>query len=287
MSASGKKSELVILIGLPGAGKTTFYHAHLAATHSHVSKDLMRNRRDRQERQMAMIEAALALGQSVVVDNVNATIADRAPLIAAGRKHGARIVGYALATPADVCTERNRGRSGPSRVPVVAIRTAAKRFEPATYDEGYDELHRVETNGGGFVSSLLSSTERVAMATIFLLSPASTSGERAAMLMNPTAEFPLAQQVRSEHGAPLGDIFSFCSSLYFRGKLTYARAFGRPPAGLCEAFVITPGEGLRDPAEPVTIARLRRYDAIRIKTSEKRYLEPLMRDAAALASGGR
>jgi len=118
--------------------------------------------------------------------------------------------------------------------------------------------------------------------TVFLLSPASTSGQRAAMLLRDSAQFPLARALRSPGGAPLGDVFSFCSSLYFRGKLTYARAFGRPPTGLCGAFVITPGEGLRDPAEPLTLARLRAYDEVRIRPSETRYLEPLLRDANAL-----
>ena len=118
---------------------------------------------------------------------------------------------------------------------------------------------------------------------VFLLSPASTSGKRAGLLLRDGASFPLARQLRSSAGAALGDVFSFCSSLYFRGKLTYARAFGRPPADLCPAFVITPGEGLRDPAEPVTIERVRRYDTVRITTSEARYLEPLLRDAGALA----
>jgi hypothetical protein len=81
---------------------------------------------------------------------------------------------------------------------------------------------------------------------------------------------------------PLGEVFSFLSSLYFRGKLAYARTFGRPSAGLSGAFVITPGEGLRDPAEPVTIDRLRRYAEIPVKSSEARYLAPLRRDAEAL-----
>ena len=31
-------------------------------------------------------------------------------------------------------------------------------------------------------------------------------------------------------GAPMGDVFSFMSGLYFRGKLAYARAFATPPA---------------------------------------------------------
>ena len=92
----------------------------------------------------------------------------------------------------------------------------------------------------------------------------------------------MAVKLRSKPGVPLGEVFSFLSSLYFRGKLAYARAFGRPPPGLCGAFVITPGEGLRDPAEPVTIDRLRRYAEVRVKSSEPRYLAPLLRDAKAL-----
>ena len=32
-------------------------------------------------------------------------------------------------------------------------------------------------------------------------------------------------------GAPLGEVFSFLSALYFRGKLTYAQRFAAPPDG--------------------------------------------------------
>ena len=39
------RMELVILVGLPGSGKTTFYQSRFAETHAHVSKDLLRDRR--------------------------------------------------------------------------------------------------------------------------------------------------------------------------------------------------------------------------------------------------
>src|SRR5690606_20239197 len=61
---------------------------------------------------------------------------------------------------------------------------------------------------------------------VFLLSPAHCGGRRAQLLLNEAAEFPLAQRIRSPEGAPLGEVFSFLSGLYFRGKLTYARRFG-------------------------------------------------------------
>lgn len=272
--------ELVILIGLPGSGKTTFYRARFAATHVHVSKDLMRNRRERQQRQLALIDEALAGGRSVVVDNVNATIADRRALIDAGRHRGATIVGYVLETDVAESSRRNRSRSGRARVPEVAIRTAAKRYQPPARSEGFDRLERVRAEDGSFTPSR--STSDVDQPSVFLLSPASTAGARGTLLLNESATFPLALRLRSDAGAPLGEVYSFLSSLYFRGKLTYARTFARPPAGLCGAFVITPGEGLRDPAEPLTIDRLRLHDDIRIGSSEPRYLTPLLRDAQAL-----
>ena len=270
--------ELVILVGLPGAGKTSFFRERFAATHAHVSKDLLRNRRDKQARQLELIDQALAGGRSIVVDNVNATRSDRAALVAVGRRHGAEVRCYVVATAAAECLRRNRGRTGREHVPAVAIHAAAKRYERPTAAEGFDGLSEVRAEDGRF--------EIVAEApdhSVFLLSPASTGGERGAVLFNDRSGAELAVRLRAEPaGVPLGEVFSFVSSLYFRGKLAYARAFGRPPAGLCGAFVITPGEGLRDPTEPVTLERLRGFDAVRIRLSEPRYLEPLLRDARAL-----
>jgi predicted kinase len=276
-------AELVILIGLPGAGKTTFYHRHLAATHLHVSGDLLRNRRDRRARQLAAIDQALAAGQSVTVDNVNATAADRGALIAVARRRGAAVVGYLFDVAPDECLRRNRGRQPPARVPAVAIFAARKRWQEPGPEEGFDRLHRIRAEAGLFASSPPEVDRAGALPTVFLLSPASTSGERASLVLRPGASFPLAVRLRSGVGAPLGEVFSFLSGLYFRGKLTYAQTFALPPPGLCGAFVITPGEGLRDPAEPVTLTRLRRFVDVRIRPDEPRYTGPLLRDAGALS----
>jgi len=140
------RMELVILVGLPGSGKTSFFQSRFASTHAHVSKDLMH----RGARQLALIEEALRSGRSVVVDNTSPRVADRAPLVAAGRRHGARIVGYLLDTARAECLQRNRRREGRARVPDVAVHVAAARMQPPTLDEGFDELYRVRAAGGGF-----------------------------------------------------------------------------------------------------------------------------------------
>jgi predicted kinase len=135
--------ELILFVGLPGAGKTTYYRAHFAATHAHVSKDLMANARRRDGRQEREIEAALAGGRSVVVDNTNPSLEARAPLIELGRRHGARIVAVYFETDVRTAIMRNRQREGKARVPDVAIFATKKKLVPPTLEEGFDAVRTV------------------------------------------------------------------------------------------------------------------------------------------------
>jgi predicted kinase len=132
--------ELIVFVGIQGSGKSTYYRAHLAATHVHVSKDLMLNARDRDAKQHQLVVAALKAGQSVVVDNTSPTPAVREPLIRVGKAHGARVVAYYFATPVKDAVARNRGREGKARVPDVAIFVTAKKLVPPTLEEGFDEV---------------------------------------------------------------------------------------------------------------------------------------------------
>jgi hypothetical protein len=104
------------------------------------------------------------------------------------------------------------------------------------------------------------------------------------LLLRPAASFPLARSLRSVAGAPLGDVFSFASGLYFRGKLAYARAFGRAPEAQQSALVITPGAGLVEPERHVRSAEVRRWARVPVDLDEARYRRPLERDARRLAA---
>ncbi len=110
---------------------------------------------------------------------------------------------------------------------------------------------------------------------VFLLSPANCRGRRAQQVLSPKATFSVAARLRTE-GVPIGDLFAHMSGLYFRGKITYARKFGR-------AFVITPDQGLVPPEQSVTSQVLIRFGDAEISLENPDYRLPLEHTARALA----
>lgn len=135
--------ECIVLVGLPGAGKSTFVRRRYPH-YEHISKDLFSpHARDKQARQDAALRTALAAGRSAIVDNTNVTPADRAAIVAIARAFGAKVIGYYLEVSTREAIARNETREGRAKVPKVAIFTAAKRLVPPSIDEGFDELHVV------------------------------------------------------------------------------------------------------------------------------------------------
>jgi hypothetical protein len=119
---------------------------------------------------------------------------------------------------------------------------------------------------------------------IFLLSPAYAGGERAQMILREQAQSPLARTLRGKSGAPIADVFTFLSGLYFRGKIAYATAFARPNRGTPGALVITPTRGLIDARTRIRLEDLREFAAVDIHENDPRYRLPMERDARRVAS---
>jgi predicted kinase len=114
-----------------------------------VSKDRFRNNRRPQRRQMQLIEQALREGRSVVVDNTNPTVEDRAPIIELAHSFGAEVVGFFLESRLRDCRERNARRTGRERVPDKAIFITYRRLRTPTLNEGFDRLNRVRLASDG------------------------------------------------------------------------------------------------------------------------------------------
>ena len=117
---------------------------------------------------------------------------------------------------------------------------------------------------------------------VFLLSPARCDGRRAAMLLRPDAASPVAERLRAGT-LTLGEAFSFMSALYFRGKLTYARAFAGDDGVGPTSYVITPTRGLQPPDLLVSTALLEEFASTDIAAGGIAYRGPLDRDLERLA----
>jgi hypothetical protein len=115
---------------------------------------------------------------------------------------------------------------------------------------------------------------------IFLLSPANASGIKGQRLLHATGESDLALRLR-DAGAPLGEVYRFISSLYFRGKLDYAEKFQNPPRGVAGVHIIT-GAGLMLPGTVITLSDLRRISATSIDAKNSHYRLPLDLDLLRL-----
>ncbi len=139
------------MVGLQGAGKSTWVRAHLAGTHAVVSKDHWPRARRREARQRRVVEALLAEGRDVVVDNTNPGPEDRAALVAAARTHGATVRAVYLPVPLELCLDRNARRTGRARVPLVGVLATHRRLVPPSTTEGFDDVEVVPPGtGAGF-----------------------------------------------------------------------------------------------------------------------------------------
>jgi len=99
------------------------------------------------------------------------------------------------------------------------------------------------------------------------------------MIFSPRARFDLALRMQRGEAAPLGEIFTFLSGLYFRGKVAYARTFAKCKPGNCAVWVITTNRGLLNIDEPISLEELREFSDVDIDHEDARYRKPLERDA--------
>ena len=136
------------MVGLQGAGKTTWVAGHLAGTHAVVSKDHWPRARRREARQQRVVAEFLAAGRSVVVDNTNPSPGERAPLVAAARAAGVTVRAVWVDTPAEVARARNAAREEAVRVPEVGLAATRARFVPPASDEGFDRVDVVGNEAG-------------------------------------------------------------------------------------------------------------------------------------------
>jgi hypothetical protein len=101
------------------------------------------------------------------------------------------------------------------------------------------------------------------------------------MLLREGADFDLARKLRVG-SATIGEVYSFISGLYFRGKMVYTERFASAPPGLPPALVIVPGAGLVPPETVVTIEQLEAISEVSVAEENRSFRDPLMKSSVLL-----
>ena len=138
---------LILFIGIPASGKSTFYHHVLEERHlDYVSLDVLGTR----ARERAAFEAALAARRSIVIDNTNVTKTLRVHYIAPAKAAGYRVVGLFFQSVVADCLARNEQREGKAKVKRLAVLGMSAQLELPSKDEGFDKLFFVRIGDGLF-----------------------------------------------------------------------------------------------------------------------------------------
>lgn len=139
--------ELVVLIGIPATGKSTFARERFGDTHLRLNLDMLRTR----HREDVLFRACLEAKQPVVIDNTNTTRAERARYLDPAKAAKFRVVGCYFSSKVADALVRNASRTGDARIPEAALLGMAGRLEAPRLDEGFDELRYVRLEPTGFV----------------------------------------------------------------------------------------------------------------------------------------
>ena len=134
---------MIIMIGLQGSGKSTFYEKYISKDFVRINLDTLKTR----YQEKILFDACLKNGDSFVIDNTNPTRADRERYISAAKDKGYHIVAYFMESKIKDCIYRNSLREGKAKVPDKAIAATSNKLEVPSYDEGFDELYFVKNDG--------------------------------------------------------------------------------------------------------------------------------------------
>ncbi|WP_309058584.1 AAA family ATPase [Streptomyces sp.] len=145
-------TDVAVFVGLQASGKSTFYDQRLSGRYALVSKDLFpRGARNKQRRQMRLVEEHLAAGRPVAVDNTNPSPHEWAPLVELAHAHGATATAYWFPPDVTGSLRRNAAREGRDRVPDVGVLATLRQLCKPSAEDGFDVVHEVRFDGrGGF-----------------------------------------------------------------------------------------------------------------------------------------
>ena len=142
-------SKLIMLVGIPGCGKTTLTKDLKARGYVIHSSDAIRDELGIHDPKKSFIifdtmhkrlKADMDAGKDVVYDATNLTRKNRMAFLESINKYNYEKICYLFIVPVDVCKERNSHRTSYAFVPDYVYDRMLRSFEVPMIEEGWDEI---------------------------------------------------------------------------------------------------------------------------------------------------
>lgn len=146
-------SELILLCGIPGAGKSTYRDKFLKGTYVSTDKirlDYFHVQYDTEvepkvwDIAFSMVEEGLARGETIIFDATNVMKRTRAPLIKIAQKYDSKVRAVFMDASLDLALKRNTQRE--AQVPDEVIIRKHEELEIPEKSEGIHEIKMVKSN---------------------------------------------------------------------------------------------------------------------------------------------
>ncbi|KAM9959170.1 hypothetical protein ACTFIR_000228 [Dictyostelium discoideum] len=138
-----KDFEMVISVGYPAAGKSTFARKYFGtAGYTIINQDTLKDK----AQCLKAANAALAQGKSVVIDNTNPTKDVRAEYLALAKKYNAKARCLNFTTSFDLAMHLNYYRErkdGVKHIPSIGYFTFRKKYQEPNTSEGFVSVHQI------------------------------------------------------------------------------------------------------------------------------------------------
>ena len=153
--------SLIMMIGIPGSGKTTFAKQYAKDNdYFYISRDEIRlnlikdkehyfdRENDVWKEYVNRIVMHLEKGETIIADATHLNRGSRLKLLNAIRPKvkPAQVIGIVIDTPFEECMKRNNKRTGLELVPEQTMYNMNRNFKVPAFDEQFDKIYVVRDN---------------------------------------------------------------------------------------------------------------------------------------------
>ncbi|MDO3423454.1 AAA family ATPase [Chryseobacterium sp. APV1] len=136
--------QIIIFIGIPTSGKSSFYKELFFNSHIRISMDLLNTR----NKEGKLLQYCFETQSKMVIDNTNVTKESRRKYIELARQNKYEIIAYYFESNIQDCMERNKYRK--DSISEIGIKAKYKDLEKPSIEEGFDKIFHVKIRENKF-----------------------------------------------------------------------------------------------------------------------------------------